>query len=234
MAVTLVVALVLSALQAIPKLWLVVYLFVATPCLALIVARRLVIERQRQAAAIWFGVVATSINVLYAALCICPDSYLLTIASLASLFMVIPVIVSFGAAWVILATRQIAVRRRAPEIARISVLALAVAPLATLLSLWPLHLYFLFARPAMEQMADQAAAGLPFGGPTWIGVVRVQGADVNPRTGEVALFCEPNRSHPAGFVRAGTTASAGRGAPTIAGSNLKVNLGYRWSYREDD
>ena len=234
MAVTLVVALVSSALQAIPKLWLVVYLFVATPCLALIVARRLVIERQRQAAAIgsaWSPRRSMSFTPLYA-------SARIRISSRSLLshryFMVIPVIVSLGAAWVILATRQIAVRRRAPEIARISVLALAVAPLATLLSLWPLHLYFLFARPAMEQMADQAAAGLPFGAPTWIGVVRVQGADVNPRTGEVALFCEPNRSHPAGFVRAGTTASAGRGAPTIAGSNLKVDLGYRWSYREDD
>jgi len=234
MIAVMVVALIAGGLVAVPWDWRVPGLMLSFPCLALIGAVGLVFRRQRKAAAIWFGTVAASINVLYAAVCICPDSYLLTAASLAWFFMVIPVIVSLGAAWASLATKDTAAPRRSPDFAGLLIFALTVAPLTTLLTLWPLHLVFLGARPAMDHLANQAVAGRPFGGPRWIGVFRLADVRVDPVTGEVALLSEPNPSHPAGFVREGIRAPGGGGSATIAGSNLRLNLWGRWSFREDD
>src|SRR4029077_20264739 len=74
----------------------------------------------------------------------------------------------------------------------------AVAPLITL---WPLRVLFLAARPAMESLADQASTGQPFKGPRWIGVFRLSDATVDSATGDVTLLFAPRPNGRTWFVR---------------------------------
>jgi len=209
-------------------------LVVIVLAIALIGARWLVFRSQRKLAAIWFGIAAVSINLLYVAACTTPISYLLPALFLACVFMFIPVIGGLGASWATLATRKTATPVRTPALAWLSVTILTVAPLLTLWTLWPLHVFFFAARPAMERLADQSATGQPFNGPRWIGVFRLAGSSVDFPTGEVALLVDANPNGPSGFVRCAGSLSCGGPAHLIHGSNLRVHLGGDWWYNEDD
>ncbi len=56
----------------------------------------------------------------------------------------------------------------------ISVVVLTMLPMLTQVTLWPLHVAFLTARPALDILADQVAAGKPVSFPQQAGVYRVR------------------------------------------------------------
>jgi hypothetical protein len=108
-----------------------------------------------------------------------------------------------------------------------------VLPLATMGTLWPLRLAFLVARPALERLADGAAAGQALAGPQWAGPYRLVQSAVDPASGEVALMTDPNPSGAKGFVRVNPGIPWDRRGP-ILGTDLDVELGWGWEYRQDD
>lgn len=144
-----------------------------------------------------------------------------------------PTVAAFGAAWAILATRRGEVPRRSPPSAWLSVAVLTVMPLATLWTLWPLHLAFLTARPTLERLADQVAAGQAVGFPQRVGLFRVAGSAVDPISGNVGLMIDPNANGPTGFVRVLPGTSPNRRGP-FGCDDLDVDLGWGWEYREED
>ena len=119
------------------------------------------------------------------------------------------------------------------EAAWVSVGVLAFLPLLTLVTLWPLLLGFVTARPALEHLADQVAAGRTIAYPQQVGLFRIAGSVVDHVSGNVGLLIDPNPSGYTGFVRVrpGTPSNA-RGP--IIGSDLNVDLSAGWSYRGDD
>ncbi len=89
----------------------------------------------------------------------------------------VPMIGGIGAAWVRLSTQAGAIPRRAGATAGLSVFGLTVLPFLMLLTFWPLRLAFLVARPSLDRLADQVAAGNSVGLPQQVGVfpVRLRG-----------------------------------------------------------
>jgi len=224
---------VVVGLLALPTDRSVIVIALSLPCFALIGAQCLVFRGHRHLAAFGFCVLATLTNVLYAAFCVAPDSYLLIPLFLGWLVDVVPTIGGLGAAWAILATRDGAVPRRSPQKAWLSVIALSVLPLVTLCTLWPLHLAFLTARPTLERLADQVAAGQAASFPQRAGLFRVAGSAVDPISGNVGLMIDPNPSGPTGFVRVRRGTPRNRRGP-FGWDDLDVDLGWGWEYREED
>jgi hypothetical protein len=148
-------------------------------------------------------------------------------------FIGIPAIAAVGIAWVQLMDRQGAIRPRSPEAGGILVFVLALLPIFTLGTLWPLHLAFFATRPAFDHLADQIAAGKTVVFPQYAGWFKLNGAAVDPVSGAVGLLTEPDTSHPAGFVRVRPGSAASPNTP-VHGSDLRVELGGKWSYRQDD
>jgi hypothetical protein len=144
-----------------------------------------------------------------------------------------PVIGRFGVSWALLATRETAVPRRSPGSAWAAAVGLTLLPALTVISLWPLHLGFALARPAMNRLADQAAAGKLVVFPQRAGPFRVLRAVIDPISGQVGLMVEPNPSRPTGFVRVPGEEPPNVRRPII-GTELHMGLGGGWSYREDD
>ena len=101
-----IVAVPLAGLQSFSGDWRAAVLSVAFACLAWIGAEWLNFRGKRALAAICFGGIAALFNVLYPAVCICPDSYLLIALWLAWFFMIAPLLIAFGAAWARLATAK--------------------------------------------------------------------------------------------------------------------------------
>src|SRR5262245_22961305 len=101
-------------------------------------------------------------------------------------------------------------------------------PCLTVLTHWPLYLAFLVVRPALDWLADRAAAGQSIGWPQWAGPFRLVRADVDPRSGHVALVIDPNPGGPSGFVRDRPGVPPGPGK-LILGTDLYVELGGGWS-----
>jgi hypothetical protein len=203
----------------------------ALPGVCLIGAQWLVIRGDRRLAAFGFWAVATSANLVYAARCVAPCYYVLISMFLGWLLSVLPSIAALGIAWTFLSGRQCAGSYRSRLAAGFLVFFLAVLPLATMCSLWPLRLAFSMTRPALESLANQVGAGQSVGFPRWVGLFRVAGSAVDPATREVGLLIEPNPNHYAGFVRVPP------GAPrsSMFGTDLLgVHLGWGWEYREED
>ncbi|QEH36325.1 hypothetical protein OJF2_48860 [Aquisphaera giovannonii] len=149
----------------------------------------------------------------------------------------LPLIFGFGSAWATLERRHGEDSRHSPSPPWLTMGVLLGVPLFTLTTLWPLHAFFLMARPAMDRMADQAAAG-PWGAlsmPAWIGPFRVVATRMSSDADGVALITDPHPAGPAGFVRLrpGDKTGAG-GRPIIAGDRLLVPLWGGWSYRMED
>jgi hypothetical protein len=178
-------------------------LALAAPCLAWALARWLSSRGYRRLAAGGFAGLAILINVSYAAACTFANHVILTAFLVGWLFLVFPMLAGLGAAWTDLATRGDANPRRSPKGAWLSVIALAVMPLATLLSLWPARLGFLIARPTLERLADRASAGQKVVPPQWAGPFRIVGSYVDPRWGGVILVMDTNPGGFAGSVRGG-------------------------------
>ncbi|MFI5453996.1 MAG: hypothetical protein ACHRXM_00950 [Isosphaerales bacterium] len=138
---------------------------IACPGLALIGAQWQLSRGYRRLAALCFGILGILANVMYVACCILPISFAL-IALVIGLVFVIPTILSFGVAWATMATRESALPQRSIRAAWPTVIVLGVMPLITVCTLWPFHLFFLIAKPTMELLADQAAAGNALRGKT--------------------------------------------------------------------
>jgi hypothetical protein len=190
--------------------------------------------RNRPLAAGTFWAVALCVNLIAVAFCLPPDYLILGGAIFpGTLFVGIPAIVAFGIAWVQLMDGRGAVPPRSTEVAGILVFLLALLPMLTIGTLWPLRVAFLTSRPALERLADQIAAGKTVVFPQHAGWFQINDAAVDPVSGNLGLMIEPDRSHPAGFVRLGPGPAAGPNVP-ICGSDLHVGLGWQWSYRQDD
>ena len=181
-------------------------------------------------AAYGFWGMAIPINFLTALSCITPNSNMLLPIFLGLLVVGIPWIAALGTAWAVLFARQRSVSPRMRDGAGMAVFFLAVLPIVTLWTLWPLHLAFLTARPTMERLADQIAAGNPVVFPRQAGVFVVSAAVVDPFAGNVGLMIDPNPNGPTKFVRSGPNSVRNPNSP-IRGSNLNVDLGGGWSYR---
>jgi hypothetical protein len=231
---SLMIAVVIAAvLLALLRVWAVIAIPLAIPVLAQIGANRLVFQRRRSLVARVFWGAAILINVLYAALCVAPDYYVLHILFVTWLLIAVPTIGPLGMAWAELSTQESSVPRRSQAAIGFSILLLNVLPIITLWTLWPLRLGLLVARPSLETLADQVAAGQTVGFPHQAGLFRVAGSAIDPATGDIGLLIDPSPSGYGGFVRGPSGAPPGKGGPII-GTELDVYLGWGWSYRQDD
>lgn len=190
-------------------------------------------QGNRRAAAIGFWGPAIGVNLLYAAACTAPGGLLGTFLLIVWLSVFGPTIACIGVAWARLATRKTAVPRRSRAAAWSAVVGLLLMPCMTVSTLWPLRLAFLRARPVLDRLADQAAAGQSVGWPQWAGPYRLVRADVDPVPGHVALVIDPDPGGPSGFVRELPGARPRQGK-LILGTDLEVDLGGGWSYRVED
>jgi len=224
---------VVACLFVIPYTQNVFLLVLIFPFLALISAKWLVFREYRQVAALCFGGLAFLTNVLYTVACTYPHYMILPALFLGWFVIVAPMITGPGAAWAILATHETAVPRRASHKAWLSVLAVTVLPLATVVTLWPLRLAFLTARPTLEVLADQVAAGRAVRFPQRAGPFQLVGTAVDPSTRNVGLIIDPHPSGPTGFVRINRRTPPDRAGPFSA-SGLGVDLGCGWEYRQED
>ena len=220
----------LAGLFSVRSLRTVIVLAFVCPVLALIGARWLLSREYRRHAAICFGIVATTVNALYAASCVYPIAIVLIILFVL-LFLTVPIILSFGVAWATMATKETALPRRSPLAAWLLVIAVTVMPLATLWTLWPFRVFFLAVKPSMEILADRVVAGRAIVGPQWVGPFRIVGSAFDPASGKVCLWIDSSPNHPSGFVRRGPRAPS-RSASDVM--NLDLYISGRWWYREED
>lgn len=225
--------LVVAALLVIPVDSIAILAFLTIPCMAIVGAWRLVPTKRRRVATFCFGAAAIWINALYVAVCSQPDYMLAGGLQMLWPLVTAPTILALGAAWGRLATWHSEVPRRTAAAAWLIVLGLAVLPLATCSTFWPLRLAFVAARPALDGLARQAASGQAVVLPQEAGIFVVRRIDVDPGSGNMALIVDPHPGGLAGFVQTNPRIPWSRGAP-IAGSGLAVALGGGWEFRQDD
>lgn len=227
---------ILVAVLAVPlalfPLWALVLLLSLAALLiptfvAVTFSRWLLARERRRLASISFWGLAIVVNTLYAACCIIPEFVLLVILTFGWLLVCLPMMIGFGSAWTVLSTREGAIRRRSPILVKACVVAMAMWPALTLGTLWPLRVAFLVSRPSLERLADLVAAGQPVELPQRARVFQVVRIDVDP-LGTVVLTMGASSLV---RIRSGDAANF-RGAPF--GTELIVNLGGGWSYREND
>jgi hypothetical protein len=199
--------------------------------LALWTARSLLLRGCRRRAAACFWVMGTLANVLYAACCICPFHIVRVFLFVVWMLFVFPILTGFGIAWAKLATRESAIPLRAPNVVWPAVIVLAVMPVSTLWTLWPLRSLFFVGRPYMESLADQAAAGKGLTGPRWVGPLGLLGSSFNVLTDEVHLTVISRRDWRCGFVRLGPHVSPQQAMAVRAAGE---HLGGSWWYWYDE
>jgi hypothetical protein len=224
---------IVAALLTLPEGYGVIAFAFSLPCLGVFAAEWLVFRGRRRLAAIGFWTLAILINLAYAASCVAPDIYLLAPLLFAWLIIVAPTLGAFGGAWSRLATRGGTAPWRSPPAAWVSVIALCLLPLVTLLTFWPLRVGFLAFRPALDRLADQVAAGQVAYLPRWVGPFRVARTAVDPVSGNVGLMIDPNPNGPSGLVRVRPGSPPDRSGP-FRWDDLEVDLGWGWEYREED
>ncbi|WP_165234657.1 hypothetical protein [Aquisphaera insulae] len=187
---------------------------------------------------IWLGL-ALGLNGLYIAATLSPIGLVAQPLMLLGYFSVLlPLTLGFGGTWAALVGRHGGPSRHGPSPAWFLVMLLAIAPMVTLVTLWPLHMTFLLAKPAMDRMADRAVAAgarglsLP---PTWIGPFHIVATKTDPHEDGVALLTDSHPGGPAGFVRLPRLSPDVPGRPAIIlGDWINVPLWGRWSYRMED
>lgn len=221
---------VVAALLSLPVQLSVIIIAFSIPCVAVGVAPLLVDRRRLRLAAYAFWGMAIPINCLTALSCITPNSNLLLPIFLGLLVVGIPWIAALGTAWAILFARQRSVSPRTRDGAGMAVFFLAILPIVTLWTFWPLHLAFLIVRPTMEHLADQIAAGNTVAAPRRVGVFVVSAAFADPFAGSVVLLTDPSPNWGARFVRSGPNSAPGQLSP-FGKSKLNVQLGGGWSYQ---
>ena len=204
------------------------------PCLGLFTAWRLLLGGHRRLAATCFWSLAIPVNVLYLALCAVPG--MLSVALFFIwLFVIMPMLVGFGAVWSVLVARRGRVTHHSRQSAWMWVIALAVMPGVTAWTVWPFRLRFLTARSALERVADQIAAGQAVSFPQTAGTFRLAASRFDSETGGVALLIDPNPNGPSGFVRHNGALAGLYGCHRpIRGDWWHVGLGGGWCYHEED
>jgi hypothetical protein len=225
--------LIIASLLALPIELSMIVMALALPCLATIGSQWLVFRGHRHLVTVCFWVLTILSNALFAAFCVAPEVYSLGFDLIIWLFFIMPTTAIFGVAWMMLATRKGVLSRGILPATWLTVIALTVMPLATVWTLWPLRLAFLTARPALDRLADQVAAGQAAGFPQWAGPFRVARAAVDPISGNVGLMIDPNPNGPTGLVRVRPGSPPNRRGP-FGWDDLHVDLGWGWEYREED
>ena len=210
-----------------------VELVLALTFLALLVVQWVLLQDQRQIASIGFWVLAVFANVLYAIACTAPNFTYFVILFLGWLVIVMPAIIRLGMSWANGLTRGKSIPKRTGHPAMLSVIFLALLPIVTLLTYWPLHLAFLIARPGLESVADRVDAGGAVGAPVRVGFFQIVDSAVDPLSGNVGLIINPVRHGRTGLVRVRPGSPPDTRGP-IAGSDLDVVLGGGWRYRQGD
>jgi hypothetical protein len=206
----------------------------AVPCLSAIAAHWLIKTGRRRLAAITFWTLAVWSNALCAACCIVANYSSVLLMVLAWMFVIFPTLASLGTAWAILGARDDGAPRRAVEASGLLVFAMGlILPLAMFWTYWPLHVAFLAARPTLDHLADQVAAGMTVSFPQRAGPFTLQKTAVDRVSGNVALMTDSNPRHPKGFVRLRTADPPNPFGPFV-GSNLQIALDGEWSFRDDD
>lgn len=206
----------------------------AIPCAILVAGACLSAWRFRRLAAVGFVGIAILSNTLYALASLYPD-YMLTPALRIAWFMAfLPAIGALGTAWAKLATQVDATPRRSPWVSWASVLVLAMMPGITLATVWPLHLAFLVYRSSLESLADRVETGHSIVAPRWVGPFRLAASGFDPNSKTVGLFIDPNPGGRTGFVRFHSGVRETDHFSLLLGTDTNVELGTRWSYRQDD
>jgi hypothetical protein len=216
-------------LAAFIPFWLLVI-----PCFILLAGHGLWSWRCRLTAAIGFGGLSVLSNSLYVLACINPDYMLMPLLNVAWMLVLLPAIGALGAAWAKLATQENAVRRRSPLVCWALVIVFAIMPALTFATVWPLRLAFLVFRPSLERAADRAEAGETLVSPQWVGPFRLSESAVDPSLKTVGLFIDPNPGGRTGLVRMRPYAPELDHFNLLIGTDTNVQLGWGWSYRQDD
>jgi hypothetical protein len=206
----------------------------AIPCSILVVGACLAAWRFRRVAAVGFIGLSILSNGLYALASLYPDYILRPALGLAWIMVLCPAIVAFGTAWAKLATRAYAIPKRSPWISWSLVVVMAVMPGLTLASVWPLHLAFLAFRSSLERLADRVESGQNIDSPHWVGPFRLAESATDPELKTVGLFIDPNPGGRTGFVRMHSDSPEMDHFTLLLGTDTNVNLGWGWSYRQDD
>jgi hypothetical protein len=228
-----IVVLVAACLLALPEGWGVIVTPLGLACLATLGSLWLVFRGHRRLVTCCFWVPAILSNALFAGFCVSPEVYFLGTVLILWLIFIMPTVAIFGNAWTMLATRKGVVSRGFIVATWLTVISLTVMPLATVWTLWPLHLAFHTVRASLERLADQVAVGQALGFPRWAGPFRVARSAVDPVSGNVGLMIDPNPNGPAGLVRVRPGNPPDRRGP-FGWDDLHVDLGSGWEYREED
>jgi hypothetical protein len=152
---------VMACLLALPGWTAFLMIALAVPCFAAIAAERLVFRRRLRLAAFSFWIVAMLANLLTVVYCIAADSRALTPMTYGIVIVATPTIFALGTAWGILLLRQRTLTPCAHNAARWSVFVLAVLPVFTLSTYWPVHIAFLAARAPLNQSGPGRELILP-------------------------------------------------------------------------
>jgi hypothetical protein len=223
---------VVAVMLALPVAVFGVVIALSIPCLSTVGARWLVFRRRRRLAAFSFWVAAAITNVFVAFFCITPNmnSTAFSLVPVALLVIAAPTILAFGTAWIVLSIGDEAIAPTPRAVPGFSVLVLAVLPIVTLWTLWPLNLAFAVARPELDRLANQVAAGMPVRFPRRVGLFKLTAATLVPVSGHVGLRIHENGASSSGFVRLNPRAIPGTYGPFM-GVNFDVYLGGGWWYR---
>ena len=228
-ALMIVVAIV-GCLLAMPRL-VSVGILLASPLIAPILAKRMFARRERKPAAYFFSGFAALVNVFYISSCFAPSKDVLLGLCLGwAIFAVAPSVI-LGSAWAALASAADASPRRSPKLVWSVVFVAATLPLLTLWSLWPIRLLFVAARPQIEYLANEAAAGRNPGAPQTVGLFRFTQIRFAPSSGSVSLFMDPVPGHSSCFFRKGSRPSTTSDS-FESRSVLSVHLADDWWYFE--
>jgi hypothetical protein len=206
----------------------------AIPCLILLVGHCLWFWRCKRIVAIGFGGLSILSNGCYVVASIYPDYMLIPLLNIAWMLVLLPSISALGMAWTKLAPHHNAVRRRPPSLSWALVIVVAVMPAVTISTLWPLHLAFLAVRPSLERLADRVEAGHMIASPHWIGPFRLSESAVGADRKTVGLLIDPNPGGRTGFVRVHSEPPEAHRFDLLLGTDTDVELGWGWSYRQDD
>jgi len=206
----------------------------AIPCLILLGGRCLWSWRCRRVTAISFIGLSILSNCLYVVASIYPDYMLMPLLYIAWMLVLLPSIGTLGASWTKLATQDNEAPRKSPLRSWALVIVLAILPVVTISTLWPLHLAFLAFRPSLERMADRVEAGHMIVSPHWIGPFRLSESAVDSDLKTVGLFIDPNPGGRTGLIRVHSRTQEAHPFALLIGTDTNVELGWGWSYRQDD
>jgi hypothetical protein len=193
---------------------------------------------RRRAAIFFVGSVAAA-NVLVAPLSIYFAAGWVFVCAGLGLFVGIPMILGFGTAWSFADTRSHVFNGRPPKLSWpflsfFLAISMAITPLVTLWTFWPLRAAFLISLPALDRLADRVAAGQTVPFPVRAGLFRVVGSATDPKTGSVGLITNSNPSGRSGFVRYPPVTTSVPGSGPLHSLFMGMSLSQRWTFEVED